>query len=274
MRVHVRTWFSFVVLLSLLFIAASRFGVFDPIDNAALTITAPVESALRNATRPLADLLNNVTDTNRLRDQNQTLREENERLKAQVAGLTGAQGELDQLRQLLNVRGSRPGDSFVRAQVFAREPGNLKDIVAIDRGRSDGVKEGMIVLTQQGSLVGAVTRALDGVAWVTLLSDPSSAVSAIVQGSGAQGVVSGSLGGAMTMDFVSAAADVKEGDLVVTSGLGGRYPPGEIIGQVTNVERTAQELFQSVRVQPLADLSRLDDVLVLASFLPKEAGSP
>jgi cell shape-determining protein MreC len=58
---------------------------------------------------------------------------------------------------------------------------------------------------------------------------------------------------------------------VVTSGVGGHHPPGELIGQVTKVERAAQELFQSVRVQPLADLSHLEDVIVMTSFLPKDA---
>ena len=274
MRVRTRTWFSFVVIASLLFMAGSRFGMFDPLQNAALTVSAPIESGLRNATRPLADFVNNLTDTHRLSKENQSLRQENERLKAEVASLRETEGELNDLRQLLNVRGNRPGDSFVEAHVFAQEPSNQKRRIAIDRGTSDGVQEGMIVLTRQGSLVGSVTRALADVAWITLISDQSSAVSAAIQNSGAQGVVAGSLDGTLTMEFVSETADVKEGDLVVSSGVGGHHPPGELIGQVTKVQRTAQELFQSVQVQPLADLSRLEDVVVMTSFLPKDAGAP
>ena len=274
MRVRTRTWFSFVVIASLLFMAGSRFGMFDPLQNATLTVSAPIESGLRNATRPLADFVNNLTDTHRLSKENQSLRQENERLKAEVASLRETEGELNDLRQLLNVRGNRPGDSFVEAHVFAQEPSNQKRRIAIDRGTSDGVQEGMIVLTRQGSLVGSVTRALADVAWITLISDQSSAVSAAIQISGAQGVVAGSLDGTLTMEFVSETADVKEGDLVVSSGVGGHHPPGELIGQVTKVQRTAQELFQSVQVQPLADLSRLEDVVVMTSFLPKDAGAP
>ena len=271
MHVRTRTWFSFVVIASLLFMAASRFGIFDPLENATLTISAPLESGLRGATTPLADFVNNLTDTHRLSGENQRLREENETLKSEVASLRANEAELNDLRAFLNVRGDRQGESFVEANVFAQEPSNQRRRIAIDRGTKDGVREGMIVLTRQGSLVGSVTKALDDVAWVTLVSDQSSAVSAAVQRSGGQGVVAGSLDGSLTMEFVAGTADVKEGDLVVTSGVGGHHPPGELIGQVTKVERAAQELFQSVRVQPLADLSHLENVIVMTSFLPKDA---
>ena len=274
MRVRTRTWFSFVVIASLLFLAGSRLAIFEPLEDAVLSVAGPIESALRDGTEPLADFVNNLTDINRLSDENQSLREENARLVAELSRLRESETELQQLRQLLDLRGDRPGEHFVAANVFAREPSNLKDVVAIDRGTTDGVQEGMIVLTRQGSLIGSVTKALEHTAWVTLITYTSSAVSAMVQESRAQGVVAGSVDGTLTMEFVAETADVKEGDLVLTSGVGGRHPPGELIGQVVDVERTAQELFQSVRVQPLADLSGLEGVLVLGSFLPQEAGQP
>ena len=272
MHVRTRTWFSFVVAISVLFIVASRFSVFDPLDDIVLSVAAPIESALHNATQPLADLVNNVTDAGRLSDDNQALRQEIERLKSDNARLLASDAELNQLRQLQNIRGIRPDDSFLEANVFAHEPSNLKELIAIDAGSSDGIKEGMAVLTRQGSLIGTITKVLDHSAWVTLIIDPSSAVSALVQESRTQGVVAGAVSGDLTMEFVSETADVKEGDLVLTSGIGGRYPPNELIGQVVGVDKAAQELFQSVHVKPLADLSRLEGVLVLTSFVPKDAG--
>lgn len=273
MPVRTRTWFGLVVAASLLFMAGSRFAVFDPLENAVLFVVAPVESALRTTTRPVADFVNNLTDINRLSDENQSLREENERLVAEVAGLREVERELQQIRQLLELS-DRSGDSFVDANVFAYEPSNQKDAVAIDRGRDDGLREGMIALTRQGSLVGSISQVLDDVAWITLITDKDSAVSALIQESRAQGVVVGAVDGTLTMEFVEETADVKEGDLVFTSGVGGRHPPGELIGQVVEVEQAAQELFQAVTVEPLADLSRLEAVLVLDSFLPLEAGEP
>ena len=270
MRVRTRTWFSFVVAVSVLFIIASQFSVFDPLDEAVLVIAQPIESGLSDATQPLADLVNNVTDAGRLSDENQALRQAIERLTADNAQLLASEAELSQLRQFLNIRTARPNDSFVEANVFAQDASNSKDLIAIDAGGLDGLKEGMVVLTLQGSLIGTVTKVLSNWAWVTLITDPSSAVSALLQESRTQGVVAGSVSGDLTMEFVSATADVKEGDLVLTSGIGGGYPPEELIGQVVGVDRAAQDLFQSVRIKPLADLSRLEGVLVQTSFVVKE----
>jgi rod shape-determining protein MreC len=273
-RVRTRTWFALVVSASLLFMLGSRFTMFDPFENAALTVASPIETGLRDATRPVADFFNNLTNVNRLSDENQSLREENERLRVQAAQLQGADTELTQLEQLNSIREAKPNDTFVGANVFANDTNNERRVLAIDRGKSAGVQEGMVVITRQGSLIGSVTRALDDVAWVTLVTDPTAGVSAIIQSSRVQGVVAGSPDGTLTMEFVEDTGDVKEGDLVMTSGIGGRHPPGEVIGRVVEVSSAAQELFQSVRVEPLADLEHLESVLVLDSFLPAEPGQP
>ena len=274
MHIRTRTWFGFVVVAGLLFTTASQFAFFEPLENATLQVSAPIESALRSATRPVADFVNNLTDVNRLTGDNQALRRENERLTSELARLQEVERENQELRLLLDIRQARPEETFVAANIIARDPSNLTDAIAIDRGRVDGLQEGMIVLTRQGSLIGSLSRVLDDVAWLTLITDRESAVSALIQESRAQGVVIGGTDGTLTMEFVVETADVKEGDLVLTSGLGGRHPAGELIGRVVEVAGTAHELFQEVRLQPLADFSRLEVVLVLGSFLPQEDGAP
>ena len=274
MQARTRTWFGFVVLASVLFLAASRVALLDPLENAALTIAAPIESGLRSATRPVADFINNITDINRLSNENASLREENELLTAENARLTEAERELRDLQGFLDIRGIREGEVFVQADVFASEPSNTLQVIAIDRGSRDGIAENMLVLSPQGSVVGTVSRVLDGAAWVTLVTDQTSAVGAFIQESRAQGVVVGSADGTLNMEFVDETADVKQGDLVLTSGVGGRHPPGELIGRVTDVDRAPQQLFQDVAVQPLADFTRLEGVLVLTSFVPQDPATP
>jgi len=274
MQVRTRTWFGFVVLASLLFLAGSRFALFDPLENAALTVTNPIDSALRSVTRPVADFINNVTDISRLSDENQALREENEELVAEIARLRESERELQQLEGFLNLRGVHEGDELLKAEVFATEPSNTKEAVAIDKGSDDGLSEDMLVLSEQGSVIGTVARVLADSAWVTLLTDQSSAVSAYVQDSRVQGVVVGSPEGTLTMEFVDETADVKEGDLVLTSGASGLHPSGELIGEVVDVQQAPQDLFKSVRVEPLADFSRLESVFILVSFVPSETVAP
>jgi rod shape-determining protein MreC len=130
------------------------------------------------------------------------------------------------------------------------------------------------VVTEGGSLVGSITRVFDDYAWITLITDPDSAVSAMVQESRAQGVVAGSYSRRLTMEFLLQAAVVNKGDMVLTSGIGGDFPPGLVIGRVSAVESSRQEIFKNVTVEPLASLSRLETVLVLTSFLPVQLQGP
>jgi rod shape-determining protein MreC len=274
MRVRTRTWLGFVIALGVLFMGASYFSIFDPLENVVLGVTAPVEQALQSATRPIADTVNNLTDSGRLSEENQELLSDNERLYAELAQAREAEAELERLKQFVGVQGETAPGALVAADIFARDPANARDIVAINRGSDDGLAEGMIVLTEQGSLVGSVTEVLGDHAWVTLITDPSSAVSAMVQESRVQGVVSGAADGSLRMEFVEETADIQEGNLLLTSGIGGGYPQGEPIGRIVKVERAGQELFQEVEVQPLADLSRLESLLVLTSFVPVEVSPP
>lgn len=274
MHVRTRSLLGFVVIAGALLLLGSRFAFLDPLENAALNVTSPIASGLQTVTRPVADFVNNLSDINRLSDENQALREENERLRGEIERLQEVEIEAQDLRQLLELREGSADDTFVEANVFLREPSNARQSIAIDRGAQDGLVEGMVVLTRQGSLIGTVTRVLDDVAWVTLITDPTSAVSARVQASRVEGVVVGEPDGSLRIEFVERTADVKQGDLVITAGIGGNYPPGELIGRVVEVDRAAQELFQGVRVEPLASLRRLEAVLVLTSFLPLDVGSP
>ena len=114
----------------------------------------------------------------------------------------------------------------------------------------------------------------DSYAWVTLITDPKSAVSAIVQESRAEGVVAGNYDGSLNMEFVGQGATVKQGDFVLTSGVGGGYPPNVVIGRVAAVQKTDQDLFQSVHVDHLASLSGIEKVLVLTSFVPQRLETP
>ena len=267
-------WTLVVTALAVFLLALSRAGVLGPLENVVLTAFSPLQKALTRVSEPAADFVSDIGRTDELADENQALRAENERLNAEVARLRENEIRLQQLTQLLQVKETHPGDEFLAANVFAREPSNVKEMAAIDRGKRDGVQEGMVVVTEGGSLVGRVTRVFDDYAWVTFITDPDSAVSAMVQESRAQGVVSGSYSRRLSMEFLRQAAVVQEGDVVLTSGIGGGFPPGLIIGRVSAVESSPQETFKAVTVEPLASLSRLETVLVLTSFTPVQLQGP
>lgn len=274
MTARTLAWTSFITLAAFFMMAMSGLTLLDPVENVTLDVTSPVQQGMRDATRPVAEWVNNLTAASGLSRDNKALRAENERLGNELARAREDSTELKNLRDLESVREQFPTDTFLNARVIARDSSNVRSVVAINSGRSDGVREGMIVVTEGRSLVGKITRAFDDYAWVTLITDPKSAVSAMVQESRAEGVAAGNYGGELVMEFVGQGATVKEGDFVITSGIGGGYPPGIVIGRVSQATKREQDLFQSVVVDHLASLSDLENVLVLTSFEPLELQEP
>jgi rod shape-determining protein MreC len=267
-------WTGFIAIAAFLLMATSRITVLDPVENLTLNITSPIQTALRDTTRPIADWVNNITDASGLSRENKSLRAENERLTNDLSRAREDAAQAQKQIDLNTVRKQFPNDTFLAGAVVSRDVGNLRSIIAIDRGRTDGVKEGMIVVSEGRSLVGTVSKVFESHAWVMLITDPKSAVSAIVQESRAEGVVAGNYDGALNMEFVGQGAAVKQGDFVITSGVGGGYPPGIVIGRVSTVQKTEQDLFQSVHVDHLASLLALEHVLVLTSFEPQKLQQP
>lgn len=267
-------WLLVVGVLALLGIALSQLGALDPVKNGALTVASPLERGLRAAASPAADFLDKTTDRQDLEEENRLLRQQIEELTAEIARLKESQFMAADLAELAEVEKSRPDDQFLVARVIARDPSNLKERLAIDRGSSDGIAEGMVVMSEGGSLVGVVSKVLDDFAWVTLITDSNSNVNAMVLESRAQGVVSGSLHDGLSMDLIPQDAEVEPGNTVATSGLGGNFPQGLLIGQVAAVRGEPQDVFKKAEVEPAAGLSRLENVLVLTSFTATRLASP
>ncbi|MDZ4064402.1 MAG: rod shape-determining protein MreC, partial [Coriobacteriia bacterium] len=137
----------------------------------------------------------------------------------------------------------------------------------IDRGSADGVDVGMPVLGAQG-LLGQTVDVTAHSAKVRLITDQRSGVSALIQSTRAEGVVRGSIDGALSMEYVSRESTVVVGDVVLTSGMGGVYPKGLIIGEVSDVQLAANDLYQHVAVRPSARISGIEEVIVLVGAPP------
>ncbi|MEK7693203.1 MAG: rod shape-determining protein MreC [Chloroflexota bacterium] len=274
MTARTLAWTGFIAIAAFVLMAASRLTLLDPVENVTLNVTSPIQAAMRHVTRPVADWVNNITDAGALSDENTKLRQENERLTNELARAREDAIQQQGAKDLDAVRKQFPNDVFVTASVVSRDSVSVRSIIAIDRGKSDGVREGQIVVSEGRSLVGTITKVFDSYAWVILITDPKSAVSAIVQESRAEGVVAGNYDASLNMEFVGQGAAVKQGDFVMTSGVGGGYPAGIVIGRVATVQKTDQDLFQEVRVDHLASLSSIERVLVLTSFEPQKLEKP
>ena len=138
------------------------------------------------------------------------------------------------------------------ATVIGRDPSPFLQYAIINRGSDDGLRRGMPVVTQQG-LVGRIAAVTAGAARIQLITDPGSKINVRIQPSSAGAVLQGEITGDVSLDMIPQSANVQTGDLVLTSGLGGNYPPDILIGQVTGVRSRDNDLFQSASVQPVVD---------------------
>ena len=221
------------------------------------------------ASRYLAveDFLTAPRDIASLRARNAELENQVSQLQTQVIELQQRVGETDILAALVDFSRSNPESTYKAASVIGRDPSPFLHYVIINRGSNDGIRRGMPVVTNQG-LVGRIDAVIADAARVQLVTDPASSANVHMQNADADAILLGSVTGDVTLDMISQDAHVEAGDLILTSGLGGGFPPDLIVGQVVNVRKLDYELFQQATVQPAVDFSRLEIVLVITNFRP------
>ena len=206
-------------------------------------------------------------DVAALRQRNAELEAEVARLQAQVVQLQSQVADTQALAALVNFSRSNPESAYTAATVIGRDPSPFLRYIIIDKGSNQGLRRGMPVVTEQG-LVGRVDAVIGSAARVQLITDPTSAVNVRLERADREAVLTGTLAGDLTLDLVPQDISLELGDVVLTSGLGGSYPPDLIIGQVVTVRRRDSDLFQQAFIQPVVDFAQLKIVLVITDFRP------
>jgi rod shape-determining protein MreC len=246
-------------------------GSLHAIQRGAGDALSPLEEGAARAFKPFSDLAGWVGDVASAKKENKQLKSEVEALHTQLAQLATDKREADQLRALTGLSADLPtGSKTVTARVIAHSPTVWYSTVEIDKGRNDGIRTNQPVMTA-GGLAGKVVATTGGNAWVSLITDSSSGVSAEVMPKGVAGVVKPEIGGKdLILDYIPKGSRIAKGEVVITSGFKDRaleslYPRGIPIGTVGSVNQDQLEVYQRVRVHPYADLRRMDFVQVVTS---------
>jgi rod shape-determining protein MreC len=215
----------------------------------------------------LQDFFTSPRDIASLRQRNAELEGELAELQSQVIQLQQQVGETQILRALVDFAQANPENRYRGAAVIGRDPSPFLHFVIINRGSNDGLLRGMPVVTHQG-LIGRIDAVIADAARVQLITDPASSVNVRLQKAETEASLVGSVTGDLTLELIPQDIVVEAGDLVLTSGLGGGYPPDLIIGQVVNPRSRDFDLFQQATVQPVVDFNQLKIVLVIVNFKP------
>lgn len=244
-------------------------GYLAPVSRYIITPLVSAQTWIAVRFEAIQNYLDAPQDVARIRQRNLELENEVSRLQAEIIELKQQIAETRVLEALVDFARVNPENRYVAAAVIGRDPSPFLQYVIINRGSDDGIQRGMPVVTQQG-LVGRVAAVTAGASRVQLITDAGSNINVRLEPSRAQAVLQGNVTGNLELDLIPQSAEVKIGDLVLTSGLGGNFPANILIGQLTSVRSRDTDLFQRAAVQPSEDFSELEIVLVITNFRPVE----
>ena len=232
-----------------------------PFERGVMNLMAPLSDVVGRANGAVSGIWSNYIDLLEVRKENKQLRESVKILNSRLAEAGEAIMANERLKKLLELKGSLHAPA-VAASVIGEDGYPWFKTIVINRGAADGLREGLPVVASDG-IVGQVVKVAVGSSRVLLLTDHASGIAGTVQRSRARGVVKGKGGGWCSLDFTLHQEDVKVGDEIVSSGIGGIFPKGLPIGEITMVKKGDYGIFQTVEVRPKVNLSRLEEVLVI-----------
>lgn len=230
--------------------------------GALLELAVPVQRAAAAPFAFVGNLWRRYLGLLEVREENARLRAKVERLEEENLQFREALLQSSQLDALVALR-AETGLPMLPTRVAGRDPSPWFRAVLLDRGQSHGARAGMPVVTRAG-VVGLVITTSPHASKAMLLVDPQSAVDGMVQRSRAQGIVRGVGRPELELELDAQGEDVQVGDVVITSGLGGVYPKGLRIGEVSEVFASGgRQMLRQAKVKPAVDLDRLEDAYVV-----------
>lgn len=257
-------------LIAATFTAMSALGYSSYIKGALNYVAMPFQKLADTVGRALDGYAAYITEFDRLKAENAELREKLDAMEEDVREAEAVKSENEYLREYLEIKNEHLDFAFAKADVIGRESGNYMTVFTLDRGTDAGISKGMPIIASNGGLIGHISDA--GKTWAKAASviDVTSSVGAYVERSLENGVITGDfelcLKGLCKMTYLDADADIAVGDRIMTSGLGSVYPRGLVIGTVKELVKDDAARSITAIIEPLADISALDTVMVVTKF--------
>jgi rod shape-determining protein MreC len=230
-------------------------------ERGVMMVFSPVMKPAARLSGFFEDAWDNYFNLVGVRQENLHMREDIKELNARIVAAGETALAKQRLEKLLGMRNTlkEPG---LPVSVVGEDLSSWFRTVVIDQGSSSGIAEGMAVIAADG-VVGQIVKVAPTTSRVLLLTDHTSGIAATIQRSRARGVVKGKSDGLCSLEFTTREEDVKVGDMVITSGIGGVFLKGIPIGEVTMVKRGEYGIFQTVTIRPFVNIAHLEEALVV-----------
>jgi len=266
--------FIFITLLLLLALvlmslrAKERKGV-EFFDALLMEVCAPAQKASTFVIKTVQGTFGRYVFLVNLEKENRMLKQKIAELQTESHRMEEMRLANERLKQLLQFR-EKNFPPMIGAEVIGQDPSSWFKSVTVDKGERDGVKKGMAVISPAG-VIGRTLKIAPHYATVLLITDYNSAVDSIVQRTRAKAIVEGKGENRCQLKYLLRTEEVAVGDAVVTSGLGGNFPKGLMVGQVKKVDKKGHGVFQYAELVPSVDMTRLEEVFIIVEPLPPSA---
>lgn len=259
------------LLLLTFYVREGEAGVIHSIRSGVNTVATPVRMVGAVVATPFNAIGNVFTNLSAPQETLSELKKQNEELTSELAQLTEAEKTAERLESLLGLQSTYNLQSTA-VRIIGTTGDAWSQTVTIDKGSANGFEIGMPVCNS-GGVIGQIIEVSAATSTVRLINDENSGVSAMVQSTRAQGILQGQTDGTLMLSYVPADADVKVGDVIITSGLGGRFPKGLPLGTVSSVSRAANATYYTIVVRAISTAESNEEVLVITSLTDEQAAS-
>lgn len=259
------------LLLLTFYLREGDAGPIHAVRGGVMTVTSPVRMLGSAVAAPFGALGNIAQNATASSETLSELKKRNEELTAQVAELSEAQETAERLEKLVGLKSTYSLESTA-ARIIGSTGDAWTDSVIIDKGSASGFEVGMPVCSS-GGVIGQIIEVSANTSTVRLITDDQSGVSAMIQGSRAQGVLQGQADGTLRLEYVVSDAEVATGDIVITSGIGGTFPKGLPLGTVASINRAPNAVYYTIVVRAASSAESNEEVLVITSVSEDQIAS-
>lgn len=255
---------TIIILIIIVVTSNIKTNDLSSVEGALGYIIIPIQNALTYLKNGIAGNDSFFTDINKLKEENKELKEKNSKLEQELRELEIVKAENSTLKEYVNLKDKYTEYTTIPAYVINKDITNYNDIIIINIGKNDGIEVNMPVISDKG-LVGHIISVTDTTAKVQTIVDTSSSISCTITSTRDNLIARGTLEKESTLKatYIPTDATVLQGDTVETSGLGGIYPKGILIGTITKVTNTQNKPDRYATIETAVDFTKIETVLVI-----------
>jgi len=235
-------------------------GFYKEIKNFFYCFSQPIQKTLWRTGDNVSDFFSGIFKINILEKELESVYQKNKELQGQIVSLKELEKENKTLRDALNI-GLQKDFQLEFAQVVSKDIS--QDSILINKGLKDGISKGLPVLTSEKIILGRIGEVYDNFSEVILISNKESSFDAKIQDKNISGLVRGEGSSDLFIDLIPKNEEISKGDFVVTTALGGIFPKGLLVGEITEVKKTDIQPFQTAEIKPSFEIGELENVFII-----------